>query len=205
MDKLKIKYARISNALQQSARQEINKEKYDKILVDKISGTIPFFERPMGKLIYQMTEENRLDTLYIHSVDRLGRNLLSTLSTIEYFNKRNVPIHIENMQLITMVNGKINPTVSALVQLHGIFAEFENVIRAERQAEGIAIAKLKNKYNGRAKNSQEDALRFLSKPKNKRALELLKTGELSSREISKAVGLHYNTIRKIKTVGTVQS
>ena len=50
-----------------------------------------------------------------------------------------------------------------------------NQIR-ERQMEGIRIAKMKGKFLGRQKGSKEDVLKFLSKDKNKKALELLKKG-----------------------------
>jgi DNA invertase Pin-like site-specific DNA recombinase len=42
---MKVKYNRISTLDQSLARQEINADSFDKVYSDKVSGTIPFFER----------------------------------------------------------------------------------------------------------------------------------------------------------------
>ena len=66
--------------------------------------------------------------------------------------------------------------------------------------EGIKIAKLKGVYKGRHEGSKEDILTFLSKEKNKKALDYLKKG-YKAVEISKITGIHINTITKIKKYG----
>jgi DNA-binding NarL/FixJ family response regulator len=43
----------------------------------------------------------------------------------------------------------------------------------------------------------EDPIRFLSKPRNKKGLELLRKG-YKNIEVAKITGLHVNTITKIK-------
>ena len=59
------------------------------------------------------------------------------------------------------------------------------------------MAKLSGKkYLGRKKGSVEDPLQFLSKPKNKKALEYLKKGYKKS-EAAKLSGVNVNTITKI--------
>jgi hypothetical protein len=45
--------------------------------------------------------------------------------------------------------------------------------------------------------TKEDVLTFLSKPKNKKTVDLIKKG-YKGVEISKIVGIHLNTISKIK-------
>jgi DNA invertase Pin-like site-specific DNA recombinase len=80
------------------------------------------------------------------------------------------------------------------------FAEFERALIRERQREGIAIAKMKGVYKGRKEGSKEDILTFLSKEKNKKALTYLQKG-YSGKEISKIIGIHINTITKIKKLG----
>lgn len=52
-------------------------------------------------------------------------------------------------------------------------------------------------YKGRKTGTKEDTLTFLSKPKNKKAVELLKKGYKGT-EVAKIVGVHLNTISKIK-------
>ena len=70
----------------------------------------------------------------------------------------------------------------------------------ERQLEGIKLAKMKGVYNGRKNGSTEDVLSFLQKPKNQKVLDLLKKGYKGT-EISKIVGVHVNTITKVKRLG----
>jgi len=55
-------------------------------------------------------------------------------------------------------------------------------------------------YTGRKTGSREDTQRFLNKPKNSKALLYLKKGYKST-EISTLLGLHVNTITKIKKYG----
>jgi 5-methylcytosine-specific restriction endonuclease McrA len=67
------------------------------------------------------------------------------------------------------------------------------------QREGIERTKINEpwKYSGRKHNTKEDILKFLSKPKNAKAVEYLKKG-FKCGETAKLVGLHINTITKIK-------
>jgi len=57
-------------------------------------------------------------------------------------------------------------------------------------------------YLGRKEGSKEDTLQFLTKPKNKKALEYLKKG-YKAVEVSKLTDLNINTITKIKKLGLV--
>ena len=88
-----------------------------------------------------------------------------------------------------------------IISILGVIGEMEKSQILERQREGIDIAKLKgNVYLGRQKGSKEDTLKFLSKPKNKKALEYLKKNYPAT-EISSILNLHVNTITKIKKLG----
>lgn len=57
-------------------------------------------------------------------------------------------------------------------------------------------------YKGRVTGSKEDVQQFLSKPKNKKALEYLKRG-MSLTEAGKLVGVHINTMTKVKKLEIV--
>ena len=103
-----------------------------------------------------------------------------------------------------------------LIALNGIFvaAEFSIVAASKARLTRIAAGgsktakkilgivtdpKLQNRYTGRKKDSHEDPLRFLSKPKNKKATELLKKG-YKNVEVSGITGIHVNTVTKIKRI-----
>jgi hypothetical protein len=62
---------------------------------------------------------------------------------------------------------------------------------------GIELAKKRGVYKGRYNGSTETLEQFISKPKNKIAMELLKNGKHKKIEISRITNLHVNTITKI--------
>ena len=84
-----------------------------------------------------------------------------------------------------------------IISILGVVAEMERKLIKERQLEGIAIAKLQNKYLGRKPGSREDPLTFLSKPKNRKAITLLKKGYKLT-EVSSIAGVSLNTVLKVK-------
>ena len=67
----------------------------------------------------------------------------------------------------------------------------------ERQLEGIAISKARGVYKGRTIWTKENPIEFLTKTKNKKAIELLGKS-CNSVEIAKITRLHQNTVIKIK-------
>jgi DNA invertase Pin-like site-specific DNA recombinase len=87
-----------------------------------------------------------------------------------------------------------------IISILGTLSEMERTISRERQFEGIMLAKLKgNVYTGRKKDSKEDTLKFLSKPKNAKAIDYIKKG-YKNVEVAKIVGVHFNTVAKIRKV-----
>lgn len=140
----KFGYIRISSKDQNEARQfekmkelGIN-ERY--IFIDKQSGKN--FERPQYQLVKQMLREG--DVLYLHSLDRFGRNKEQILEEWnELTKKRKVDIVVLDMPLLdtTQYRDSLGTFISDLVlQILSWLAEEErNKIRT-RQKEGIDIA-----------------------------------------------------------------
>lgn len=198
-----ILYCRCSTIDQKTDRQRINEKDYDYVIEDKVSGAVPFFERPGGKEIMKLVENKVVKALHIWSVDRAGRNLADILHTLQYFTKNGIAVHFVSQGLTTLdEKGKENPVAKMVLSVMGSISELHlNIIR-EAQREGVHLAKLKGIYKGRMRGSKEDVLKFLGKEKNKKALELLKKG-YKSVEIEKIVGININTITKIKKLGIV--
>jgi len=69
-----------------------------------------------------------------------------------------------------------------------------NQIR-ERQLEGIAISKARGVYKGRSIWTRKNPIKFLTKTKNKKAIELLEKG-YKNVEIAKITRFHQNTVIK---------
>jgi DNA invertase Pin-like site-specific DNA recombinase len=195
---MKVLYVRTSTLEQKTDRQRVNEKDFELVVEDKCSGTINLFEREGGKKILKLIEKGVHIDLYVWEIDRLGRCLLSILNNIKYFNEKKICVHFVSQGLSTLQpDGTENNITKMIISILGTLAEMEKKISRERQLEGIAIAKLNNKYTGRAKGSNEDTLKFLSKPKNSKALEYIKKGYRNV-EVAKIVGLHYNTVTKIK-------
>jgi DNA invertase Pin-like site-specific DNA recombinase len=197
---MKVQYLRVSSLTQNTARQKVNGQ-CDWSIEDKCSGSIPFFERPGGKEIEDLLEKDSISELHVWTIDRLGRNLRDILNTIYVFKEKKVPIVFVSQGLRTMnLEGKEEPMTTVFISLLGAISEMRRSQILEAQAQGIALRKARNGYFGRKPGTKEDTLKFLSKPKNKKALELLKK-DYKCVEVAKVVGLHTNTITKIKRLG----
>jgi DNA invertase Pin-like site-specific DNA recombinase len=198
MRKIKVLYVRVSTLDQKTDRQRVNEKDFDLVIEDKCSGSISFFEREGGKQILKLINEGLIETLSVWQIDRLGRDLRDIMNTIHYFNQKGIRINFVSQNLSTLDNeGKENPISKMIISILGIVGEMERNQIKERQMEGIRIAKLKGSYTGRKQGSKEDVLSFLSKEKNKKAVEYLKKG-FKGVEVSKLTGLNINTITKIK-------
>jgi DNA invertase Pin-like site-specific DNA recombinase len=198
---MKILYVRCSTADQKTDRQRVNESDFDMVIEDKCSGAIPFFDREGGKEIKKLTDNGILKSLAVYSIDRAGRDLRDILNTIHFFTQMGIGIHFIGQGLSTLTpDGKESPISKLMISILGTVAEMERNQIRERQLEGIRLAKLKKVYKGRKEGSKEDTLAFLSKEKNKKALELLKKG-YKANEVSKIVGVHINTITKVKKLG----
>ena len=195
---MKVLYCRVSTLDQKTDRQKVNETDFKLVVEDKCSGAIPFFERPGGIEIKKLVDKAAVTSLGVWQIDRLGRDLRDIINTIHYFVEKKIPINFISQGLTTLDNnGKENPISKMIISILGIVGEMERVQSKERQLEGIKIAKLKGSYTGRKKGSKESALDFLSKEKNKKAVDYLKKGYKVT-EVSKLTDLNINTVSKIK-------
>ena len=190
-------YIRTSTLQQNSIRQKTNINKDCLIIEDKCSGSIPFFERDGGKKILKLIEKNQIKEIRVHEIDRLGRNLLDILKTIQQLTDKKINLYFIKQGLKTLnEDGTENFISKMVISILGSVAEMERKMSKERQREGIAIAKANGVYKGRNKGTKESALQFLNKCKNKKAFNLLDKG-YKQIEVAKIVGLHQNTVSRI--------
>ena len=196
--KIRVKYVRVSSLDQKTDRQTVNSASYDLVVEDKCSGTIPFFEREGGKKIKLLVEKGCNMELDVHAIDRIGRDLLDIYNTILFFNSHKISIYFVSQELATLNDkGEENAVAKMVISILGVVAEMEKKNINERTREGIEIAKALGKYKGRNQGSKEDVHQFLSKPKNKKALDYVRKGYKNS-EISKITKLSVNTVVKIR-------
>jgi DNA invertase Pin-like site-specific DNA recombinase len=197
-------YCRVSSLEQKTDRQRINESDFKIVVEDKCSGAIPFFERQGGKEILKYIENDIISSLSVWTIDRLGRDLRDILNTIHFFTQKRIPIKFINQGLVTIdSDGKENSIAKLMISILGTVGEMERSQIKERQLEGIKLAKLKGAYKGRKEGSKENALEFLNKPQNKKALEYIKKGYKLT-EAAKLAGVHINTMTKIKKLAFVE-
>lgn len=138
-----VMYQRISSPQQNLARQEEWGEKYkvEKVFADKCSGKDT--NRPELEKMLNFVREG--DVVLVESISRLARNVRDLLSIVDTLKEKGVQfISIkENIDTNT-------PTGKFCLTLFGSLAELERETIKERQAEGIALAKERGVYKGRA-------------------------------------------------------
>ncbi|WP_338840568.1 recombinase family protein [Flavobacterium ginsenosidimutans] len=188
------KYIRVSTTEQNVDRQLTSTHKQ---YVDKCSGSIPFNERPSAIKLLKDISDKKIDTLNVHSIDRLGRNAFDIQSTLNLLSRLNINVYVENIGLYSMIENKPNSIFKMITDVLSNVAEMERTSILERQKEGILIAKAKGTYKGRQLNTNETPQQFLSKY-NQSHLELIKDKNYSIRKLASITNLSNNTIVKIK-------
>ena len=202
---MRILYSRVSTIDQNPERQLQNKN-YDYVFTDYCSGSIPLFERPKGKQIKKLLDEDKLQEIHIHSIDRLGRNTLDVLSVWEELTSKGIIIVCKNPNIMNISeDGKVDKFSELLMSILSMMSSFERGLIRERQMEGIRIRKEKNLYMGRRVGTVDSPERLLKKDKSKRILEYLSKGTHSYAEISKIIGCSPTTIVKVKRVAEMGS
>ena len=148
----RIGYIRVSNIKKKKDRQ-LEGAQVSKVFTDKASGKDT--QRPQLDALLGYIREG--DTLVVHSMDRLARNLDDLRRLVQQLTGRGV--RIEFIKEGLTFTGEDSPMANLLLSVMGAFAEFERELIRERQREGIALAKQRGAYRGRkpALNSTETA------------------------------------------------
>lgn len=144
-------YARVSTLEQNVARQlEALEVECDKIFIEKVSAA-KTSNRPQFQEMLRYLRAG--DILQVTSADRLARSTRDLLDIVQSLKDRGVQVEfLDNPALNTDTpQGEFMLTILAAV------AQLERSIIRERQAEGIAIARAKGKYDRAPKLSPEQA------------------------------------------------
>lgn len=138
----KVGYKRVSSLLQNESRQ-LDGFELDSIFTDKISGR----DQNRPELKRCLAHVRAGDILFVHSIDRLARNLRDLESIVKDLTGRGVAVHFvkENLEF----TGDTNSMSVLMLQVMGACAQFELAMIKERQREGIAIAKKQGRQIGR--------------------------------------------------------
>jgi len=140
----RIGYVRVSS-FDQNPERQLESVSLNKVFTDKASGKDT--KRPELEALLAFAREG--DTVVVHSMDRLARNLDDLRRLVQMLTKRG--IRIEFVKEGLHFTGEDSPMANLLLSVMGAFAEFERALIRERQREGIALAKKRGAYRGRKK------------------------------------------------------
>lgn len=147
----RIGYVRVSSFDQHPERQ-LEHVKTDRVFTDKASGKNT--QRPELEALFAFARDG--DTILVHSMDRLARNLDDLRRIVQKLTGRS--IRIEFVQEKLTFTGEDSPMATLMLSVMGAFAEFERALLRERQREGILLAKQRGAYRGRKKSLSSDQI-----------------------------------------------
>ena len=148
---MKIGYRRVSSEGQNLDRQDLV---CDKLFEEKVSGARRD-RAALGQLI-EFARDG--DEVIVWSIDRLARDLRDLQDIIQRLNDKGVSVSFLKEKLL--FSGDADDAFAKLqLQMMGAFAEFERNIIRQRQAEGIARAKVRGVYKGRKKTIDDNRIR----------------------------------------------
>lgn len=182
-------YVRVSSTDQREDRQLLAMEQVgippDRLYIDKQSGKD--FARPSYQALVSILQSG--DTLYILSIDRLGRNYEEIQEQWRILTKEiGIDIVVLDMPLLDTRKGKdlIGTFIADLVlQVLSFVAQTERENIRKRQEEGIAAAKARGVHFGRPQ---------LDEPEDFSALvDAFDSKSLSLREVTAQAGMSQAT------------
>ena len=197
---MRVKYIRWSTLQQTGARQLLDSTNYDLVLQEQISGSIAFAKRPKGAELIKMITTGKVTELFVEEFSRIGRSSYDTLTILNLCEQKGVVVHIQNMQLSSIVNGKPNPVFKMFSHIVSVIAEQEKELIRERTENGKIAARNRGIVFGRKPGSNERKVDFLSKPANQNILKLLNTGEFTVRKVVEITGASSATVIKVKKI-----
>jgi DNA invertase Pin-like site-specific DNA recombinase len=139
---MRVGYVRVSTLDQNTVRQ-LDGIKVERTFTDKASGKDT--TRPKLDELIAFVRDG--DTVIVHSMDRLARNLDDLRRLVRTLTGKGVRVEFVKESLT--FTGEDSPMATLLLSVMGAFAEFERALILERQREGIAAAKQRGVYTGR--------------------------------------------------------
>lgn len=197
---MRVKYNRVSTQIQSGNRFEADTDNYDLTLLDKISGTVPFKERPQAKILINKIDEGIITEVIVEELSRLGRHTGDCITTLEWMDSKEVNVVVRNLGVQSRPNGKRNPIWNVLTSvISSLYAlELENI--KERTSVGRQIYVQRGGVLGRKIGTTLSDRDFIDKPKSQKILDYLKK-DWTFREIAKQVDASTKTVLKVKKVG----
>ena len=195
---MRVKYNRVSTQIQSGNRFEADTDKYDLTLLDKISGTVPFKDRPQAKILINQIESGLVKEVIVEELSRLGRHTGDCITTLEWMDEKGVNVFVRNLGVQSRPNGKKNPIWNVITSVISSLYALELDSIKERTSVGRQIYVQKGGILGRKVGSTLSDRDFIEKPKAQKIIEYLEKG-WTLREIAKQVDASTKTVMKVKS------
>ena len=181
----RVGYQRVSTADQRTDRQ-LDGIAVDRMFTDHFSGATR--NRPALEDLRRYVRED--DTVVVHSMDRLARNLDDLRALVREFTEAGVAVEFVREHMT--FTGADSPMQQLMLSLLGAVAEFERALIRERQREGIELAKKRGVYKGRRPSLTAEQVTEL---RTQAAAGVPKT------ELARQYGIHRDTVYRYLASG----
>mgnify|MGYP002675832256 FL=1 len=197
-------YARVSstNDRQNTERQIADLSRYIKandyqiaqIYEEKMSGAKE--NRPILEECIDYCIANKVHTLCVSEISRLGRSTKIVVNTLDTLTKAGVNVYIQNLPLCTLnEDGTPNPIAKMITAVLSSFAEIERDNIKYRLNSGRELAKIKGVKMGRKQGYTKSKEQKEAEYPN--VLKLLKKG-ISVRNTAKLCNVSTSTVQRLK-------
>jgi len=189
----RIGYIRVSTVYQNTDRQ-LEGLSLDKTFTEKASAKDT--HRPKLQELIQFVRAG--DTVVVHSMDRLARNLDDLRSIVKTLTSKGIAVEFSKEQL-TFTSDE-SPMANLLLSVMGAFAEFERSLLRERQREGIALAKDRGAYKGRKRELSPEQVIIIKKSiaEGQKKSVIAKTVGISRETLYRYLDDNYRAARQSK-------
>lgn len=174
-----IGYRRVSTLVQNTERQ-LDGVTVDEMFEDKLSGKD--INRPA--LQDMMKHARKGDTVVVHSLDRLGRNIDDLREIVKQLVSKGVTVKFCSENLVFSADSN-NIFSELMLNMLASFAQFERALSKERQKEGVQLAKAKGVYKGRKQEMTQERITEIK--------TRIEAGEAKA-AIAKAMGISRDTL-----------
>lgn len=198
-------YARVSSVSdrQNTDRQVADLQSYAKtraynvveVFTEHISGAKKNSERQTLCECLNFCIENKVETLLISELSRLGRNVDEVLANVRFCKEHRLNIYFQKEDLNTYNNGEENPFLTIIIAVLGTCAQMERESIKFRlnsgKAQHIANGGKLGRKLGSIKTSEQ------KKEEYKEVITLLKRG-YSVRNVAKLANVSNSTVQRVK-------
>lgn len=205
--KISVIYSRVSSVTdrQSTDRQVADLKAYagrnelhiTKVYSEHISGAKKNEERTVLMQCLNYCVSNKIDTLLLSELSRLGRSTLQVLKSLDILHSNGVNVYIQNLNLNTLLENKeVNPLTSIIITVMAEMANIErsNIVYRLQSGRANYIS------NGGTVGRKKGSVKSLDQKKEeyKDVISHLKKG-ISVRNVAKLTDKGVATVQRIKT------